>query len=400
MKIRSLLVLILLVIGFNFQTNESAAGTARSLSLGSNPSYFHDSANILQWYSSLVSYPNQVEFELGDVLHGRNEALSNQKLPGHGGSVHVRPVDDGSWGIFAFNFQDHLKHGQDEGSFSALWARQFGALDLGLAGHFTTFGNSEVGTEIGDWVDSQYYHKFGLGLGTDLSENIHLEFSGEIVNSMAARSGALYNLTITDDWDTYGLRLRSFIQLNSHLTLVPMIDFLTETRTGLDTNGDLPVEIDIRNLNFGMGANLQAKEDLLLVFSSEYRVGRENLGWQNFNSGDYIWDFSENEYYHIRLRSGMEAVLLPWLKVRASAQYLRIHEDQHKYEEGGLERKYYRFTEIVSTPVTLGVGIQFGGMKLDLAYNDSAPLEGRNFYSEEIDFSQKGYSSVTISWLF
>jgi len=400
--IRHLFTVFLIAVCFcSVSISPVEAGTSRTLSLGSDPEYFTDSSNVPHWYSCLLSYPNRVDFELGDVVNGQDTALSNQGLIGHGGGVHVRLDEAGRYGTLAFYVQDNLQHDASDGAFSAYWARSFGSLKVGLGGSFSTYGISQVGSSIGDRSDSQYLHRYGLGLGYEFSPGFRLELAGDVLNSMTGSAGAAFNLPLTDDWDTFGLRLRSFLKINEKLTLVPVVDYLSDTRMDLDLSDDRPEAIDVRVFKLGIGANLQVREDLVLVFSSEYRTGRYDQRWSQYSAGSDLWDTGRCDFYQIRLRSGVESALLPWLTVRASVKYLRVHEEKFLTDDGADDRDEIHYVENVITPVVLGVGFHFGDMTADLAYNDTPPFpEVGKALADFLNEDGEGYSSVTLSWEF
>ncbi len=394
---------IFLILGGVFFSipDPALAGTSRTVSLGGAPEYFSDTANIHRWYSSLINQPDQVAFELGDLINGQHEALNTQGLIGHGGGVHARLTEDGRWGAVAFFVQDHLKNGEKDGAFSAYWARSFGSLQVGIGGSFSTYGISRSGVTTGDRADVQYLHQYGLGLGYQISPGFRVEMAGEFLNSMTASGGAVYNLPITDDWDTFGLRARGFLDLNAKLVLVPVIDYLSDVRLDLDQSSDRPVAADRRVLRLGLGANYSAKADLLLIFSTEYRSGRANMSWSEYSAGADLWDRRNTDFYQIKLRSGAEASVLSWLKLRASVNYVRVHEEILLVDDLLSDRDETHYVEYVVSSLALGAGLHFGSFSADLAYNDSPPLadmgRGAELFTAD---SGKGYSSVTLSWEF
>ena len=104
--------------------------------------------------------------------------------------MHARLSQDGRWGTAAFYFQDHLRRGDTDGAFTALWARRFGPVEAGCGGRFTTYGDSRIGSTVGDRIDAQYFHHYGMGCAST-PVRLRLEIAGEIVNSRAESHGAL-----------------------------------------------------------------------------------------------------------------------------------------------------------------------------------------------------------------
>ncbi|MDO9695227.1 MAG: hypothetical protein Q7W56_10870 [Candidatus Latescibacteria bacterium] len=350
------------------------AGTARLLALGGDAGYCTDTVDVLRWYSSLGDYPDRAVFEFGDILHGRDRAPTDQGLIGHGGGVHARLSADDNWGTAAFYFQDHLPQSDTDGAFSALWSRRCGPLDVGLGGKFTTYGNSEVGTVVGDRIEAQYFHHYGLGVRGEPLSGLRLEAAGEIVNSRAESHGALYHMSPTNDWSTFGLRLRGFIELGPDLTLVPLIDHYSDQRATFDDVIDSPADLDAALTSLGIAANLRTDRGTLLLIGCEYRSGHQDLDLRAAGSQSSVWDFTERDFYQIRGRAGLETEVLPWLTARASMQYVRVHDDLLRATTDAHPDRERDRLEAVATPLTLGFALRHGRLTADFAHNDSAPV--------------------------
>ncbi|MBA4378340.1 MAG: hypothetical protein C0395_06735 [Gemmatimonas sp.] len=376
------------------------AGTARLLALGGDAGYCTDAVDVLRWYGSLGDYPDRAVFEFGDLLHGRDRAPADQGLIGHGGGVHARLSRDGGWGTAAFYFQDHLPQSDTDGAFSALWSRRCGPLDVGLCGRFTTFGDSEVGTLVGDRIDAQYYHHYGLGVGGEPRPGLRLEFAGEIVNSRAESHGALYHLSPTNDWSTFGLRLRGFVELAPDLTLVPLIDHYRDRRATFDADINSPADLDAAMTSLGLAANLRPDPDTLLLIGAEYRGGHRDLDLREAGSLSADWSRSARDFYQIRGRAGLESAVLPWLTARASVQYVRVHDDRLRTATGEHPTMDRDRLEAVATPLSLGFTVHHGRLTADFAHNDSAPVNPGLTSAGLFGAGGEGVSAFTLTCVF
>lgn len=376
------------------------AGTARLLGLGSNAGYVADASDVLHWYGSLGDYPDRVDLEFGDLVNGREDALGAQNLIGHGGGVHARLGRDGRWGTAAFYFQDNLPYGKTDGAFSVQWSRNVGPLQVGLGSRFTTYGESRVGTEVGDRIDTQYFHQYGLGLRGEPWAGLRIEVAGEIVNSLAESSGALYHLARTDDWTTFGLRARGFVEVTPDLTVVPLVDHFRDQRGAYDDIVDGPVDRDARITSLGVGANFQPDHDNSLLLSCEYRFGREDLNLRVTDAQSSTWDVSERNFYQIRCRAGVESALAPWITARAAVQYVRVHDDLYRFAADEPGRTISHRIEAIATPLALGLSLRRGRFTVDFAYNDTAPINPGLVSEGLFNGDREGYSACTLGWIF
>ncbi|MBK7702441.1 MAG: hypothetical protein IPI34_05835 [bacterium] len=390
------LIFTLLVLG----AAAAQAGTARLLALGGDTGYCADALDALRWYGSLADYPDRAVFEFGDLLHGRDRAPTDQGLIGHGGGVHARLSADDNWGTAAFYFQDHLPQSDTDGAFSLLWSRRCGPLDVGLSGKFTTYGMSEVGTVVGDRIEAQYFHHYGIGVRGEPLSGLCLEAAGEIVNSRAESHGALYHMSPTNDWSTFGLRLRGFIELGSDLTLVPLIDHYRDRRATFDATLDSPADLDAALTSLGIAANLRTDQGTLLIIGCEYRSGHQDLELRSAESLSPLWGSSGRDFYQIRGRAGLETELLPWLTARAAMQYVRVHDDQLLATTGAHPDQERRRLEAVATPLTLGVAVRQGRFTADFAHNDSAPVNPGLTAAGLFGAGGEGISALTLSYEF
>jgi hypothetical protein len=376
------------------------AGTARLLALGGDAGYCADAVDVLRWYGSLADYPDRAVFEFGDLVHGRDRAPSDPGLIGHGGGVHARLSQNGNWGTAAFYFQDHLPQSDVDGAFSALWSRRFGPLDVGCGGRFTTYGDSEVGTAVGDRIDAQYHHQYGLGVRGAPCAGLRLEAAGEIVNSRAESHGALYHMSPTNDWSTFGLRVRGFVELGPDLTLVPLVDHLGDRRSAYDAVIDSPADLDAALTILGAAVNLRPDPDTLLLIGCEYRRGHRDLKLRDEGSLAAAWDSSTRDFYQIRGRAGLETAVLPWLTARAAMQYVRVHDDLLLVSGGAHPDQERRRLEAVATPLTLGFALRHGRLTADFAYNDSAPLNPGLPGDGLFGSGGEGYSAFSFGYEF
>ncbi len=379
------------------------AGTARLIGLGGDGGYFRDEGNVLHWYGSLVDHAGTAFCELGDVAGGHDDALSAEGFLGHGGGVHLDLDEQGTWGTLGFVFQDHLANGPTDGAFSCFWGRRLGAWQAGLAGRFSTYGQSAAGSAVGDRIDAQYFHRYGLGLVRHLGEGRRLELAGEVVNSKTEVKGALENL-VADDWKSFGLRARAFWPVADRLTFVPVADHQRLIRGDYSPVLDAPADLDARRTSLGLAAHARPDPDTLILISGEYRHGREDWRLQAGALRTPAWHSSARDFYQIRGRIAVEKHVFAWLSLRAAAQYVRAHENVvHRSpapsaEESPLDEAFR--LEGVATPLALGCGLTHRSLTVDFAYNDTAPLNPGLGAEGLFDQDGTGFTALTVIWAF
>ncbi|MEZ4386137.1 MAG: hypothetical protein R3D98_00890 [Candidatus Krumholzibacteriia bacterium] len=395
---RQRLTIIFAAILLAVATSPAGAGTARVLALGDDDQFLVDEANVLRWYADLVAHPDLAFVELGDPVHGQDRAFAGRSLIGHGGGVHLRLDTDGTWGTVAFTFEDRLVRGANDGAFSLLWGRRLGGVDVGLGGRFTTFGRSRAGTAVGDRIDSEYLHQYEFGVAGPLRDGLRLELAGEVINTLTESSGALYRLSARE-WTSFGLRARGLVEVSPTVTLVPAVDY-TRILRALDSallGG--PADRDAYQTSLGLGANLRPDADTLVLISSEYRVGRDDLRERGAGGADLAWQRSDREYYQLRGRVGLETEVLPWLTARVAVQYVRLHEEvDRRHADGGARDA--RNLEAVATPLAFGLGLRQGRLTVDLMYNDTAPVNAGLQAEGLFAGDGPGMAAVTVGWSF
>jgi hypothetical protein len=392
------LAVALSLIVLTLAATASLAGTARVLALGDDDQFFADPANVQRWYASLVDHPDLVFLELGDLAHHQDQALAGRHLLGHGGGAHAQLDADGAWGTAAVFFEDHLSHDATDGAFGLLWGRRLGGWQLGMGGRFTTFGQSRAGTGVGDRVDSEYVHQYNLGLARRLGDGLRVDVAGELVNTINSSSGSLFSVS-DDRWQTFGLRTRAFVEASPLVTVVPVVDYARILRAVQSEVLGGPADRDGHLMSLGVGANIRPDQDTLVLVSGEYRVGGDDLRGGGSGLANLAWQRSERTFYQLRGRVAVERSVLPWLTMRMAVQYVRLHEEASRRNDA-TEAVERRALEAVATPLAFGLSARRGTLSVDLAYNDTAPvnagLQSEGLFSGD----GPGLAAATLRWSF
>jgi hypothetical protein len=376
------------------------AGTARRIALGGDVGYEPDADEARRWYASLVDHPDRFFFEFGELLAAGGSRVPDPGMIGHGGGVQVRLAADPRWGTASVAFEDGQEHGSNDGAFGLGWARRFGCVDVGLGGRFTTFGESSTGTEAGDRVDAQYFHQYGFGLRGAPRHDLTVELAGEIINSMAESHDAVHHLNATSTWSSFGLRARCSLAVTAELRLVPQVDHFRDSRPAFDDQLAGPADLDARLTRLGLAVLLQRDPRTLVIIGAEYREGRDDRRARTAESVDFARTSKERSFYHLRGRCAVEAALRPWLTLRAAITYVRADDKERLNLSTAETVAEARLETTVATPLSLGLGVQWAGWTLDLAWNDSAPLNDGLTASGPLAGIASGYSALSLACAF
>jgi hypothetical protein len=376
----------------------AAATSARVLALGGDGAYLEDATGVLRWYGSLGDYPDLATLELADLTDDGDAPGNFHGLPGHGGGAHFRLDDAGSWGTAAFYVEDDLPGDMPGGAFTALWSRRCGPVEAGIGARMTTFGEGLVASAAGDRGESRYDHDYGLGLRYHRGRRLTVDLAGEVINHRTESVDAVHHLLPRDDWSSFGARVRAFLGLSTTVTIVPLVDHLTDrTATYAPAIGG-PADLDAALTSYGLALHLQRDDANLVLLSAEYRCGHEDHDLLVDETIDADWTVSRRSFSQIRGRLGVESRVLPWLRVRAAMQYVRYDEEirRHGYFSGHEDLDH----EGVVTPVSVGLGVQWRSFTVDVLYNDSAPVNPGLLGGGLQANGRDGFTALSVGYAF
>ncbi|MBM4130844.1 hypothetical protein FJ250_07420 [bacterium] len=395
-------VLLTVTCAFVLAAGDAAAGTARRLALAADTGWLSDADETRLWYASLVEHPDQAYFEFGDVLAGGGAVVPDQGLLGHGGGARFGLGGDARWGRAAIEFEDDRERGQSDGAVGVGWARRFGRLAVGVGGRFTTFGGSEGGSHTGYRSESQYFHRYGMGLRSSPRDGLTVECAGELVSSQAESGGALHALDYESSWRSFGLRARAEIRLTPRLVVVPLLERRRDLHAEFAAELGGPADVDDRLTRAGLAVRTSPRTGLALVVGGEYRVGSASRRARTDDGVDFTWTATSRDFYHLRGSVAAEARIRPWLTLRVSAVYLRTDDDQERRHDAAtgateLPPLELRRGTSVATPLAVGVGLWHEGWTLDLAWVDRAPLSDGLTAFGPLTGGADGYSALSVA---
>jgi len=376
----------------------SFATTARVRSLANVGDYISDDSAVNRWYSTLTSFANQVNAELGQWNGG---SLADTRGLGWNHAC----GDDGKWGTYRISlnenavdhpgfwignpfYQDHAP-GDDGGlgdptpglyddtpinRWDIAGAWELGetiALGVAITQSKWDFEDTASNTEASNsWVT------LGAGLTWSNNDNTVIDF----LANYGMAGGEITDGTNTAEWDSksaFDLGARMFWDWKDYVTLVPMVEF-TSSEYSLSTSPTAltpPNGEKLTDFMVGLGLNMDVNQDNMLVFALEWF----NRTYEYANADTVGVNFAkETTNYLPTIRLALESHITSWLTTRiGAAKYLGSTTEE---TNGGDEFKYTPGTPgfLAGAPSGfdwfLGAGFNVAEWTIDLELNHETPF--------------------------
>ncbi len=327
------------------------ATTARVRSLANVGDYISDDSNVNRWYSTLPSYANQVNAEMGTW---NGFGLTDTRGLGW---THACG-DDGKWGTYRISLNEaslsspgfwignpfYSVHAPQDFGYLGDPSGVYGSTPVNrwdIAGGWELGDNMALGLSVTQskwkWEDttidpsqeaSDSWFTVGAGFTWTNNDNSTLD---ALVNWGNA-GGTATDGTNTAEWDSksaFDVAARFFYDWQEDVTLVPMAEFSTSDysiKTGPNDN-PTPNGQKISDFMVGLGLNMDVNQDNMLVFGVEVM----NRKVENSNA-----DSTSVEYtmlYMPTFRLALESHITSWLTTRVGAAKYLVN-DKYKYNDG------------------------------------------------------------------
>jgi hypothetical protein len=246
----------------------------------------------------------------------------------------------------------------------------------------TSYLEFDNGDNIYGFGRSEWHHDIGAGVRWRLSPGVRLETAGEWRNVQSDFADRGRGIDGNDDnnWDGFAWRARLRLQLSDKVTLVPLCDYTREIRGIYSLQLDDRARLDAWQLRLGFVFTVRQPDATMLFFGAEYVDGKEDQ--DSYGSPYRRYDTQLRDWYSIHARAALETPLNSWLTVRASVQYRRVDDSPVLYWPEGAVIDSLDWEERgrigVDTPLGFGLSAALHRFRLDLAYNDKAPLSVAN----------------------
>lgn len=379
------------------------ATTARVRSLANTGDYISDDSAVNRWYSTLPSFGNQVNAEVGQ--------WNGFSLADTRGLSWIHACgDDGSWGTYRISLNENaLDHpGFWMGNpFYSVHApgNMSGNLGDPTGGAFadTPMNKWDIagGWELGESIAlglsvthskwnaentaltaeaSNSWLTFGAGFTWTNNDNMVFDASATFGNA----GGDATIGTTTVEWDSgtaFDIAARLFFDWKDNVTVVPVAEFAT-SEYSLSYTPEPPGPIPTPNGNsitdfmIGVGLNMDVNQDNMLVFALEYM----NRQWEYANPDTAGATIDKTTWeYMPTVRLALETQVTSWLTTRVgAAKYL-----------GSVETESVGGDKVKETPGTpaavggtgipgfewfLGCGFNVAEWTIDLELADETPF--------------------------
>lgn len=414
LALASVLVLMLGAVTAN-------ATTSRVRSLANVGDYISDDSAVYRWYSTLVSFANQVNAELGDWT---NTNLTDTRGLGWQQAL----GEDGKWGTYRVTLNEsslshpgfwignpfYQDHAPQEMGFPFPGDLDFpytetpinrwdiaGAWEIGetfALGVSITESKWFIEDTEADFSSDDSWMTIGAGATWTNNENTVLD----VLFNFGSAGGSTTLGTASLEWDSgtaFEIAGRLFYDWKDNVTLVPVIDFttseysLTSTPTALTPpNGQKSTDITV-----ALGMNMDVNQDNMLVFALEWFNRKVEFANADTTAGD-IGKGTLNYLPTIRL--ALESHITSWLTTRiGAAKYIGSFTwetnggDELKSSPGQPWDEY-------SPPAFdwfLGCGFNFAEWTVDLELAEETPF-GLGYwltgYSQIWDDTSGGFGPV------
>ncbi len=378
------------------------ATTSRVRSLANVGDYISDDSAVNRWYSTLVSFGNQVNAEMGDWTG--TDLTDSRGL----GWNHVCG-EDGKWGTYRISLNEaslsHLGFWAGNGFFQNHSPQELGFPFPGdlefpyeetpinrwdVAGAWELGESFALGVSITEskwsvedtdpavqFESSNSWLTFGAGATWTNNENLVLDVLFNFGNAGGETTDGIAATGL--EWDSgtaFEIAGRLFWDWQDNVTLVPVFDYTTSeySQTSTPAPGILPAANGQKTTDFliGLGLNMDVNQDNMLVFALEW-ANRKG----EFANQDPAGSVEVTANILPALRLALESDITSWLTTRVGAA---------KFIGSIKEETTGEFTETPGVPAGLaffdpegfdwflGCGFNFAEWTVDLELADETPF--------------------------
>jgi hypothetical protein len=385
------------------------ATTSRVRSLANVGDYISDDSAVNRWYSTLVSFANQVNAEVGEWT--TTDLTDTRGL----GWTHAIG-EDGKWGTYRISLNEaslnhpgfwignpfYQNHAPQENVLPQVGSLDFpytdtpinrwdiaGAWEIGesfAVGVSITESKWGVTDDVGDIVGTPIvsdntWMVFGVGATWTNNDNMVVDVLLNVGNAGGSTVTGTGAAATTLEWDSkqaFEIAARLFYDWKDYVTLVPVIDFASSeyslqssTPPGplATPNGQQDTDIMV-----GVGLNMDVNQDNMLVFAVEW-MDRSSEYANPDTAGAEVKEATVT--YLPTLRLSLESHITSWLTTRIGAAKF-IGSPRIEYNNGDETQVSpghpYDFFQPEGFDWFLGCGFTFAEWTVDLELADQTPF--------------------------
>jgi hypothetical protein len=313
------------------------ATTSRVRSLANVGDYISDDSAVHRWYSTLVSFANQVNAEMGDWT-------STSLTDSRGLGWNFAAGEDGKWGTYRVTLNEaslndpgfwignpfYQVHGPAEIFIGDLDAPYndvpmnrwdiAGAWELGetfALGVSITESKWFVEDTAAAFESDNSWLVFGAGLTWTNNENMVLD----VLFNFGNAGGSTTTGPVTLEWDSgtaFEIGARMFYDWKDDITVVPVFDFASSEYSLQSSPVALAEPNGQKTTDFmlGVGLNMDVNQDNMLVFALEWMNRKSELANPDTTAAN-LMEVTQNTLPTIRL--ALESHITSWLTTRIGA---------------------------------------------------------------------------------
>jgi hypothetical protein len=333
------------------------ATTARVRSMANTGDYLSDDSNVFRWYSTLPSYANMVQAEIG-TWYGPYEldgGLSDTRALG----FNYACGEDGKWGTYRIslleNAVDHpgfylvnpfiynLTNSVADDVATPFDMTPVNKWDLGggweigesvVLGVAFTRSSFKVEDNIADPVQklSVSYTTVGLGFTWTNNEDLLFDLAFTYGSAGGDREGTTLPTGGPNKWEwdkSTGLEFggRMFYDWKDYVTVVPLFEYMQADYSLKSSPDDfsIPEGDKIKGFMVGVGLDLEVNGSNTLIFAAEYNWAK----WEYSRPDTTVVENTSSVFPTFRL--ALESEITAWLTTRVGALHRNV---SNTYKEG------------------------------------------------------------------
>jgi len=389
------------------------ATTSRVHSLANVGDYISDDSAVNRWYSTLVSFANQVNAEMGDWANGLSDTrgLGWNLACGEDGKYGTYRIslnegavsENGFWAGNRF-FQDHSPQensfpfaGDLEAPYTTTPLNRWDIAGAWEIGETFALGVSiteskwfidDTETPAGATLESDNsWMTLGVGGTWTNNENMVLDVLVNFGSAGGSTTTTLGGASSKLEWDSktaFEIAGRLFYDWKDNVTLVPVIDFTSSEYS--QTNTAAPIAAPLGTPNgqkttdflIGLGLNMDVNQDNMLVFALEW--ANRSTEFVNYTSPS---DTNEVKTASINIlpafRLALESHITSWLTTRiGAAKYISTtsweNQDGDEIKESPGAPTATSFFDSDGFDWFLGCGFNIAEWTVDLELAEETPF--------------------------
>jgi hypothetical protein len=328
----------------------ASATTARVRSLANVGDYISDDSAVNRWYSTLPSFGNQVNAEVG-FWDGSTPALQDTRGLGW---IHACG-DDGKWGTYRITLNENaLDHpgfwignpfyqNHSPGNSNFLPAVGSPTFDDTPMNKWDLAGGWELGESIAlglsitqsKWnaedtaVDAKASSSWlGVGAGFSWTNNDKMVFDASLTFGSAGGEQTVGATKV--EWDSntaFDIAARLFYDWKDNVTVVPVAEYATSDYSLKSSAGPIAAPNGDKSTDFmlGVGLNMDVNQDNMIVLALEYM--HQQFEYSNPDTTAASLDQITAQYLPT-IRLALETQVTSWLTTRIGAAKYMVSVEQ------------------------------------------------------------------------